>query len=311
MDQTQNKSFFFKRYWWIFVLLLIIIGWLMLKGFSKDHDTSQPDKKTYQQENLEEDIKSEEKKNVGDFTSTGETKSFTDIQLSAANVALESGIKMDDPENDWLKIAKGTTQSDGKEDNPEPYPLGWTDLKNLNIGADENFLYIKFSFWDRIPDRAFSYNGDKMDGGSAKINYFTFTNSAGKKDWADLTTPISLREQSNGKLMPGAIMAMISPKGEDTNRKTLFTTYSKDGLFAGGPGENYLLSAFPLNQFNLKLGDKVTFDCSVEISSEKYHHEAIDHLFERNGSKFADTIEYVLGGSTYKVMPQVDEQNHS
>lgn len=292
----------------IVLLIVVLVGVFYFKNSKKDQDIEK-EQKNYGQIEIPEN--KEEKKNKGDFTTTGETKSFSTKQLADANSALESGIKIDDPENDWLKIAKGTTQSDGKEDNPNPYPFGWTDLKSLNVGADENYLYIKFNLYDRFPSKSLSYNGDKMDGGSLKINYFTFTNSEGKKDWADIITSMSLREQGDGELMPSEIVSMISPKKNDINNKTIFTTYSKEGLLAGGASQDYFLIAVPLKQFNLKLGDKVTFDCSIEAGSEKFHHEAIDILFSREDSKFGDTIEYVLGTNTYKRIPQQNESSHS
>lgn len=314
MEESSLKEPIFKRWWfWLVILILLVIFVVCLRGFLKDKRAAkeQNNNKIIEHQKKTEEKPQEKKKNEGDFVAVGETKTFSAEQLAAANTALNNGIKIDDPQNDWYKVAEGTKQSDGRPDNPNPYPLGWTDLKSLNIGADQNYIYIKFIFWDRFPDKALSYSGDKMDGGSAKINYFTFTNSQGKQDWADLITPISLREQSNGKLMPSEVMAMISPKGKDVHNETLFTTYTKDGLFAGGPGKDYLLSAFPLEQFNLKLGDKVTFDCTTEIGSEIYHHEAIDILLSRDDSKFADTIEYVLGSNTYQNMAQQNEDTHS
>lgn len=294
------------KWFWV-VLILAVIATLSLAIWIKDHKkVEDQNKKEFVQQEVVDSTA--EKKNEGDFTTIGETKSFTKAQLASANDAIEKGIKIDDPENDWLKVAKGTMQPDGKEDNSEPYPLPWSDIKSLSLGADSGYLYVKFQFWGNFPDKAFSYNGDVMGGGCAKLNNFSFANTAGKKDIADLILNVSLSEMSNGKVMGADLTSMISPASVDSHQETIFSIYSKEGLITKGLGEDYLLGAFPLNQLNLKLGDTVTFDVSSEVGSQKYHHEAIDLIFGRENEKFSDIIEYTLGSSTYSHIPQTNEK---
>ena len=66
------------------------------------------------------------------------TRSFTSAELQAAEKALQNGVKIDDQQNDFYKIPPGTVQPDGRPDNPNPYPLPWTDFRSVNFGADEN-----------------------------------------------------------------------------------------------------------------------------------------------------------------------------
>ena len=81
------------------------------------------------------------------------TKAFTEAQLKAANTALASGVEINDPQNDWVKVPKGTKQPDGRYDNDQPYPLGWTDYRSLSIGADQNYIYFKYRFWGEFPKK--------------------------------------------------------------------------------------------------------------------------------------------------------------
>lgn len=177
------------------------------------------------------------------------------------------------------------------------------------MGADSVYVYVKFHFWGRFPDEPVTYNGDTIAGGCGKINSFSFTNEEGQQDTADLISNISFSQMSNREIQGVDLIAIISPSGHDEDLETIFTVYSNEGLIAGGGGTDYLLGAFPLDQFNLELGDTVTFDSTSEFGSEVYHHEAVDILFSRENTKFGETIQYVLGSNEYTVVPPVDEEN--
>jgi hypothetical protein len=292
MKKRQSFKQIIFKYWWFWVGLVIffgiLLGILLISG--------------------REVKKNEKKKDEKEPKTTGVTRLFNDLQLAAANTELANGIKIEDPKNDWVKFPEGTMQPDGRPDNSNPYPLGWTDLKSLSMGADSQFLYVKFEFWDTFPSEAVVHDSDRITGGCGKINNFTFNNSQGKKDTADLISNISFNLQGNGRMNGIDQNAMISPAGEDAQREIIFQVFSKDGLMAGGPGTDFFLSAYPLSQFNLKLGDVVTFDSSSEFGSEKYHHESLDIILGKGSSKFGDTISYILGSNAYKIIPNLEEK---
>ena len=304
---------------WISVAVVIVLLAATFVIFkSKVFDSFFGDEETSKQIDYEgqpfdgkDEDEQKDKDNAKDFTSVGETEPFTSSQLEEASSALSSGITIEDPESDWFQFEEGSTEPDGSLNNSDPYPLNWTDLRSVSVGADEEYLYVKIRFWGRFPDEPVTYNGDTITGGCGKINSFSFTNEEGQQDTADLISNINFAQMSNGEILGVDLIAMISPSGRNEDLETIFTIYSNEGLIAGGRGTDYILSAFPLDQFNLELGDTVTFDSTTEFGSEVYHHESIDILFSRENSKFGETIQYVLGSSEYSIVPSVDEENRS
>ena len=233
------------------------------------------------------------------------TERFTSSQLATAQEALKNGITFTDPQNDWYIIAPGTTQPYGRPDNPDTYPLGWTDVKSISIGANGTYLYVKFEFWDEFPFEQPVYNGDAITGVGGKIEQFTFTKADGTEDTADLGAGVDwIADQNSGRIQ--TILgqsAMISPIGVDEYSETVYERYTGAGLIAGGPGYNYVLSAFPLSLLNLQLGDTVTFALSSETGSTTYHHEAIDFLLsDSRESKEKNSTRYTLGSDTYELI---------
>lgn len=246
----------------------------------------------------------------------GLTRPFSDTELAAANLAISNGIKIEDPQYDWYRFPVGSIQPDGRPDNSEPYPLPWTDFRSVSIGADQDYIYFKFQFWGEFPLEAVSYNGDLINSTGAKITNFTFTNNESEKDSADLGAGLWYVMMENDIWVPAENVmlgqgAMISPIGRDEHMETIFKIQTGAGMIAGGPGYDYILSAFPLSLFNLKLGDEVTFDSSTETGSTIYHHEAVDILLDKPGEKFGEVVIYKLGSDYYEIMLNPDYSNHS
>ena len=94
---------------------------------------------------------------------------------------------------------------------------------------------------------------------------------------------------------------MVSPSGQDSKQEILYKINTGEGLIAGGAGQDYILSAFPLSLFGIKLGDEVLFSCATETGSKVYHHAAVDVLFGSPTSKAGATLSYVLGAGDYKI----------
>jgi len=237
-----------------------------------------------------------------------ETRTFTTDELQAANIALKNGIIIEDPENDFYPIPHGTIQKeDNRPDNSDPYPIPWTDLKSVNIGADKNYLYVKSTFWGQFPNERTIYNGDLVWGSGVKLTNFKFKNKESKIDSADMSDTI----RYDNEPIPGLLhSAMISPT-ITVNFELQFKTTTGEGMITGGPGFDYILAAYPLKNYDLKLGDEVTFDASSESGSDKFHHEAIDLLLDQTNSKFGKTLIYKIGSNTYSILSNPDQKDHS
>ena len=288
---------FFKRFWWLWIILgigsLILFGGAAYDGYKKDQLNRTRNGALMNQENEPQ-------------TTDGQrTRAFTDADLVAANQALAKGVKINDSQSDFYQYAPGATEpSDNRPDNPNPYPIGWTDFKSFSFGADQNYFYVKYEYWDKFPMKEFAYNGDSIDSSLAGVE-LTFTNNEGKSDTADLHDSVNYEMNSgpNGsknKLRESVIshIAMISPISLEPDSPS--RTYSDAGMIDGGPGTDYILSAFPLRLFNFKFGDTITFSVSGESGSTIYHHEAVDSILAKRNQKSGDTIQYELGSSTYQ-----------
>jgi hypothetical protein len=136
------KKSLFKRFWWIGVLIIVVVV-VIICGFILTN-------------NKQEEVTDEEGADVteNDGAYAWVTK-LTEIELEAANLALSQGIKIDDPEGDFYVPVEGSVQADGRPDNPTPYPIPFTDLKSLSMGADQENLYIKLEVWGEYPIAAY------------------------------------------------------------------------------------------------------------------------------------------------------------
>jgi len=296
MESNQLKKSFYKRFWWLCVILgivVILFGGAVYNRHKKDQANRARNGALINQEDEPQ-------------TTDGErTRAFSTLELEAANQALNRGVKIDDPQGDFYQYAPGATEpSDNRPDNPNPYPIGWTDLKSVSFGADQNYFYIKYEYWDKFPKKEFAYNGDSIVSSSAG-GEISFTNNEGKSDTADFHDSVyyemnSGQNGSKSKLREPAIshLAMISPISLEPDSPS--RTYSDAGMIDGGLGTDYILSAFPLRLFNFKFGDTITFSVSGESGSTIYHHEAVDSILAKRNQKSGDTIQYELGSSTYQ-----------
>jgi hypothetical protein len=246
--------------------------------------------------------------NVQNEDNVEHTGQFSDAQLQQANLVLSNGIKIDDPENDFYHFPENHFQPDGRPDNPGPYPLPYTDLRSLTVGADQDYFYTNFQFWGQFPDGPAIYNGDALSSVTVKSESFTFINGENNEDSAQLGDQVVFIEnQEGGNTEPSehptlSHAAMITPTGQDEQMETVYETNTGAGMVSGGPGYDYVLSAYPLRIFDIKLGDEVTFSFSTETGSNTYHHEALDLLLGQEGSKFGATIQYKLGDNAYDVL---------
>jgi len=286
-----------KRFWWIAVLIIVaialIIGFVLT--FSK------------KQEKPSDNNDNEGENDEGAYTWA--TK-LSGTELEAAHSALSQGIKIDDPENDFYQFPVGSVQGDGRPDNPDPYPIPFTDLKSLALGADEQNLYVKFEYWGEFPLEAYSYEGEMIHGVGAQIEGFTFTNKFGVEDVANLAVSLIYVDKKEGQrpeeyetLPTGRLLTSyyMTPQGVDETLETIYETSGNTGSVFGGPGYDYIIAAYPLNLLSIEYGDEVTFGCTVETGSSTFHHEAADFILDvPENAKSGATIKYVLGSNTYE-----------
>jgi hypothetical protein len=277
---------------------LLVFAGLAYNGMKNDRNR---DNQTNNQSELEKKINEDQYAWV--------TK-MSDTELKQANLAISKGIKIDDPENDFYHPPTGSVQADGRPDNPNPYPIPFTDFKSLMVGADEQFLYVKLEYWGEFPKQAYKYESELIHGVGAQVENLTFTNQSGVKDIANLAISIIYIDKKEGQkpeeyqpLPEGRLLNSyyLSPQGVDETMETIYGSSGNTGLVFGGPGYDYVIAAYPLSLLSIKLGSEVTFNCTVETGSSTFHHESADFILD--GSEYAKSganIKYVLGSNTYE-----------
>jgi hypothetical protein len=247
------------------------------------------------------------------FDITDIWKPFSVSELKAAEDALAKGITLDDPRGDWAPISEGI-QPDGRSDNAYPYPLAFTDVRKIRIGADSKYLYLKVELDDVIPGKLVYYENPQQQ----KTDYIAsmctnlglgrfFNRNTGKDDAGLMQLGVSFIEgEQNGVENPRvfeppavATSSFATVTGEKRNGEDVYAVSEGKGSVAGGPGRNYAVGAFTLSNFGLQIGDVIEFDISMEVGSKLFHHESVDVMLDC-GYKAGETIRYRLGSDTYE-----------
>ncbi len=362
----------FKRFWWIILavttavaLLLAVLSYSSVLDLQKANDElknkmvgiSPNQKETNSLETRSARTWENDKGNIEI------TKTFTGEELKTAEEALVKGIKIDDPQNDFLNIspdksnsggadsaendkntvsnpgtvssvdvnisksAKSTgsnpvaanfaengkiigsnpdvVKSDGMGENTYTDPPGYTDLKSLSIGADNNYLYLKYEFWGQFPLETPQYNNDTLLGMTAKLEQFIFTDKDGSINCAELANSVSfVKFLDNRKFEKTKCTlhqkALITPNGINEEMEIVFKTNSSEGMIYGGPGFDYIIGAYPLSLFGISSGDEVNFMSSSKTNSQMSNDIATDLLLGEKDSKIGSLIKYSLGSNKYE-----------
>ncbi|MFA5070308.1 MAG: hypothetical protein WC528_03420 [Patescibacteria group bacterium] len=301
---TQPKKSFFKKFWWLISIIIIIVVVFMGATFrDKKNGDSDKEKNLYKVINNNTPVDGS-----GDPKKTGRTLPFSAAQLTAADAAFASGIKIEDPEDDFFIYTHNRTTDTYRGNNTSPYPMPFTDLKSLSVGADNQYMYLKFEYWGKLPTDHVSYDGDYIISHGGKLDeiFYKDKNGQDKVDAAhDGIGYYTVSENGEyAQIDPVAnVMSFITRNGKDASGEDAFLITSMNGMLAGGLGYDYTLSARPLSELGFKLGDEISFRCSTETGSVKHHHEAIEFLLGRETEGFIDgsLIRYKLGENTYEV----------
>ena len=241
------------------------------------------------------------------------SRPFATSELQKANEVLANGVRIEDPKDDFYIIPEEVIEGDGRPNNYNPYPLGYTDMKSFTVAADETYLYLKYEFWDKFPSTLPSYDGDFIWITGPAVGEMLFYKD-GKADFAHIVTeivystgpPTSDNEVWPAKKPELRHNIMMSPTGIDSTGDNIVKSRTGLGMVAGGSGTDYVLSAVPLSLFGLKLGDEIIFSVADETGSAKYHHESVDLLLEEGNNKEGDKIRYKLGSSIFERMSVAD-----
>lgn len=291
---TQPKKSIFKRFWplskkllvrgkWVGVILIIFI--LVGIGFAKDRAD-----KRKRDSNL---------KNTGNISQQlSRTKNFSAEQLQKAEKALLNGVALEDEKDDFY-IAPEISKEEIEKgyNNPDAYRISYFDYKRLSFGADEEYLYFKHEYWDKFPEKGLiEYNGDKITETVAKIVELSFVGK--ENEMTSLVDGICFPNCGNEIIRH---YYFVGWTGEQMKKRDGMPD-GYNGMITGGPGYDYILSAYPLADLGLKTGDEIVFSHESETTSEKWHHATADRLFQLPETKRSKIIKWVVGSNRFELV---------
>jgi hypothetical protein len=212
-------------------------------------------------------------------------------QVANAEVALSTGITIDDAEDDF--VIMGSNKEVPNENNPSPYRIPFLDVKSLTLGADAQYLYYKVTFFDLLPNQSPKVNSDHIRSTGCKLD---LVDQSGK-NYAILAVDFGWEPVID---LPALnTYYFYGPTGIQEPESARFSHQDHDSKIYGGNGTNYLLGAFPLKKLGLKLGQELRLNLSMEAKSDKYTHAAVDVLLGQG--KMPATIVWKLGTNHYRI----------
>lgn len=213
---------------------------------------------------------------------------FSDTELETAQKALENGVIIEDDQGDFIGMEG--KEENGSINNSEPYELPYMDIKSLSISSDEKYLYIKEEFWGKIPKGTQKYNEDNIKDFVMKVNLV----DENGEDETVIVTGISFLPffTSVGQY------CMTDATGIEFPEEKRFGTKVASGRIYGKPGNDYIISAIPLEDINLKAGQIIYVTGQSEAESGKYGHASIDVL-RGPGGKDAAIFKIDLSTNQY------------
>jgi len=212
--------------------------------------------------------------------------------LRSAENTVRSGISIEDEQNDFVSLKGKVEEETGQLNNPQSYISSYLDVKSISLGADDKYLYYKVEYWDQIPTKAEKISNDVILGNMMKLQ---ITDEQGK-DKAILVVNYGW---TLFNIWGFETYYFYEPTGIEVPENKRFANQDRDSKIFGGPGTNYLISAFPMEKLGLRQGQTIYINFLGEAKSKKYAHASIDAL--RGHGKMAALITWVIGSNKYQI----------
>lgn len=220
-------------------------------------------------------------------------------KVSIAEAALKKGIEVSDPRGDFVMMGTNKEEvMDKDKNNPSPYQVDYLDIKSAQIGADNDFIYVKVIFWDTIPKWPESINGDLLNNIGLKFHIVNAKNEDQIVMHFDFGWEPVVRF--------GALNTSYDycPTGVEWPENARMACHGSDSKIYGGGGTNYVLAALPMKDIGLKPGQTIFLTVDEESRSKKYTHAAVDML--QGVGKMAGVITWGIGSSNHSIKNQSD-----
>jgi len=212
--------------------------------------------------------------------------------LWKAESAVNSGITIEDKQNDLVSLKGKVEEETGQLNNPKSYISPYLDIKTISVGSDEKYIYFKVQYWGQIPMNAEKIGDDEIQGNMMKLS---LTEEHGKEQ----AVLVANYGYSLFNLSGFETYYFYGLTGIEEPEDKRFAHQDKDSKIFGGPGTDYLIGAFPMEKLGLKQGQTIYMNFLGEAKSKKYHHASIDALGGKG--KMAALITWVIGSNQRQI----------
>jgi len=207
-----------------------------------------------------------------------------------AEAALAKGIAISDAEQDFPLMGQKGEDVKEKPNNDNPYNYSFLDLKEAQAGADEDYLYFKLIFFDKIPKDAPQPNGDKILGDGTKVNIVD------EKGVEQLDFHMGYDFIPLGIISSNCFYS-TEPTGIEWPEDARFAKTNRDCEVL--VGEDYILGALPIKNNPALKTKQVLFDAQHEAESQKFDHAAVDLLGGQG--KMPAVVKWIAGTKDFEV----------
>lgn len=207
-----------------------------------------------------------------------------------AEAALAKGISISDPAQDFPLMGQKGEDVKEKPNNDNPYDLPFLDIKEVQAGIDDDYLYFKIVFFGKIPKNSPGLNGDKILADGIKVN---IVNEKGE-------------EQIDLSMSYDFILLGIKSLNCYYSTEPTGIEWPEDARFAKTNwdckvliGDDYVLGALPIKNYPILKEKQIYFNAQHEAESKMYDHAAVDLLGGKG--KMPAVIKWASGTKNFEV----------
>jgi hypothetical protein len=213
-------------------------------------------------------------------------------QINKAEIALNSGIIVNDAENDYAPMGDKENKEE-KPNNPHPYNFPFLDIKSVSFGMDDEYLYCKVQFNGVVPGKSPQLEKDRIGDYGVKIN---LVDRKGE-DQVVMHMDYDFLVAIPGTF--GSCFYSYGPTGIKFPEDAGFAKRGEDCKVSGGSGTDFLFGAFPVKKMGVAPGQELYIALSAEAGSQVYDHAAVDVL--GGHGKMPAVIKWTAGTTKYEI----------
>lgn len=219
-----------------------------------------------------------------------------------AEAVLAKGVTVTDPARDFVTMGSNKEEVMSTDtNNLNPYVIDYLDIKSIQSGADDQYLFYRVNYYNTIPKWPKKVNDDEI---IAIGNKFHILNEKGEE-----TIVIHFDFGYEPIVRFGALNTYYDycPTGIEWPEDARMRCHGQNNKIVGGGGTDYVMGALPMKDVDLALGQIIFFTVDEETKSSQYTHAAVDML-GTNG-KESQIIKWTIGSDKYELVDLPDPKN--